>query len=115
MWPWRSLVPTIEIVTWGGAVAAGAWDSPACVGGATSSNEASATALIYDARMRIVSWGLGLLVMTGAACGGGLGTPDGGGGSGGAGGADPTDGPACWECRSIATSTSSSWWTIHPR
>ena len=39
--------------------------------------------------MRIVRWGLGLLVMTGAACGGGLRTPDGGGGGGGAGGADP--------------------------
>ena len=39
--------------------------------------------------MRIVRWGLGLLVMTGAACGGGLGKADGGGGSGGAGGADP--------------------------
>jgi hypothetical protein len=45
--------------------------------------------------MRIVRWGLGLLAMTGAACGGGLGTPDGGGGggggggSGGAGGNDP--------------------------
>ena len=89
MWPWRSLVPTIEIVMWGAPSLSRACDSPACVGGATSSNEASATALIYDARMRIVSWGLGLLVMTGAACGGGLRTPDGGGGSGGAGGADP--------------------------
>jgi hypothetical protein len=36
--------------------------------------------------MRIVSWGLGLLVMTGAACGGGLGKAD---GAGGTGGADP--------------------------
>jgi hypothetical protein len=39
--------------------------------------------------MRIVHWGLVLLVMTGAACGGGLGRWDGRGGSGGAGGADP--------------------------
>jgi hypothetical protein len=35
--------------------------------------------------MRIVCWGLVSLLMTGAACGGGLGKPDGGGGSGGAG------------------------------
>jgi hypothetical protein len=35
--------------------------------------------------MRIVRWGVGLLAMTGAACGGGLGKADGGGGSGGAG------------------------------
>jgi len=37
--------------------------------------------------MGIVRWGLVLVVMTGAACGGGLANPD--GGRGGAGGADP--------------------------
>src|SRR4029078_9098505 len=85
MCPCRSLLPTIEIVI--RAAGSAACGAPACVGGATSSDAASRTALVYDARLRVVRWGMVLLVMTGAAaCGGKMLSPPGGTGTGGTGG-----------------------------
>src|SRR6187401_2902645 len=87
MWPWRSLVPTIEIVT-GGWWPGGAASLAACVGGATHNAAPTKSALGYDGGMRTLRWVLSTLVMTAAACGGGKGTPhmSGTGGLSGTGG-----------------------------
>src|SRR5690349_17368019 len=89
MWPWRSLVPTTEMVTMRGrSVSEVAWPpSAARVVDATSDEQASAIAVRYNARMRLLWRGLAIVVMTAAAaCGSGPGfRPDGGGTSGGGG------------------------------
>ena len=88
MCPWRSLVPTIEIVTGASRPGAPAPPSAACVDDATNDNAARQIALRYDARMRVLRGALAALVMTAAACGGGKGGPDasGSGGLSGTGG-----------------------------
>src|SRR5262245_40053911 len=51
----------------------------------------------YDARMRMVRCGVVLLVISGAACGGGTAKPDGGPGGAGGGGADGGADPNRWQ------------------
>src|SRR5262245_30403834 len=98
MWPCRSLVPTIEIVTTGSPSRPGAPASvSARVGAAPAYNTAPMQiALVYDARMRMVRRVLAAaLIMMGAACSSGQSGPiglPGGGGLGGRGGAGASSG-----------------------
>src|SRR5688572_1049445 len=75
MWPWRSLVPTIEIVTIRSRPGARAPPSAARVEGATSDSAARQIVLVYDARMRLFRCLLASVVMAVVACGGGSGKP----------------------------------------